>query len=119
MTPGWILGVLLFAGSVISLYVLNKSSGSQFRLCVFYEIFDLPCPLCGGTHTFFRLIQGDLPGAFAKNPLVAAALILFTAWALLWTVLGIRLESRLTQGAILSGFLILLLANWIFVLNAR
>jgi hypothetical protein len=118
MTPGWLLGALLYSASVIFLYSLNRSAGSQFGLCFFHEIFELPCPLCGGTGTFIHLLHGDLVNAFSKNPLVALALILFAGWSLLWTTLGLKLETTLTHRTGLAGLLFLLLVNWAYVLNA-
>ncbi len=119
MTPGWLLGALLYSASVISLYRLNSSAGTQFGLCFFHEVFELPCPLCGGTRTFIHLLHGDLAKAFSKNPLVAFALTLFAGWSLLWTILGLKLETTLTHRTVLAGLLFLLLVNWVYLLNAR
>lgn len=42
----------------------------------------LLCPGCGGTRCAKRLLQADLPGALATNPLVVLLALLATAWLL-------------------------------------
>ena len=42
----------------------------------------LLCPGCGGTRCAKRLLQADLPGALAMNPLVVLLALLATAWLL-------------------------------------
>ena len=40
----------------------------QVPLCAFRELSGLPCPLCGGTHAYAALAQGDLLAAWQANP---------------------------------------------------
>jgi uncharacterized protein DUF2752 len=54
-----------------------REAASLVPACLFYSWTGLPCPTCGGTHAAVALSRLDFAGAFAANPLAAAAGILF------------------------------------------
>jgi len=95
-----------------------------FTICYFKAFSGLPCPTCGGTRAAGLLAHGDVLGAFAMNPLAAAAVLVLVPWALADLVLLTRgraldlsvspaLGRWLRVGAVLA-----LLANWAWVVAA-
>lgn len=84
----------------------------------------LPCPSCGSTRALARLLDFDIPGAFAMNPLATAAALLVAAWAMadlallpsrraFVVELGPR-PARLLRGAVVAA----LAANWLYLVAA-
>ena len=60
-----LIGVILI-GAVISFLVVvffNKS------ICLFINIFGIPCPACGMTRAYMSLAHLDIRGAFYYHPL--------------------------------------------------
>lgn len=49
--------------------------------CPLNDTLGIPCPTCGGTHAATAAARLDFPEAFAANPLVAVAIVVFTLWA--------------------------------------
>ena len=39
-------------------------------LCPFRRCFKTPCPVCGSTRATLALVKGDIPSAFALNPML-------------------------------------------------
>jgi len=88
--------------------------------CLLHATTGIPCPTCGTTRSLRALLGGDLPTAFAWNPLAATLWIAFGAFALYAaTVVLARLprvririshpvEARLLRFATLG----ILAANW-------
>jgi hypothetical protein len=48
--------------------------------CPLRRLIGLPCPSCGGTHVALALARGDVPTAFALNPLLTTAACLLALW---------------------------------------
>jgi hypothetical protein len=93
--------------------------------CVFKGLTGLPCPTCGSTRALGRLVAFDLAGAVSMNPLATLAFGLVAVWALadlvLWPrrrALSLEVEPRLAWRLRIAA-LVLLLANWIYLLVAR
>jgi Protein of unknown function (DUF2752) len=76
----YLSGFGAFGLGVSTLYAVT---GVGF-VCPFRAITGWQCPLCGGTRLGNALLHGDLPAAFAYNPVVflglAALLLLGVAW---------------------------------------
>lgn len=51
--------------------------------CAFHRLTGIPCPTCGTTRAAVAFLHGDLRGAFAANPLAAAAGTIFVAGTVL------------------------------------
>jgi len=89
--------------------------------CPLRDMTGVPCPTCGGTHTAVALAHGRWVDAFAANPLVALALVVFGIWLLAGVLTtmapGLRRDLVLTSrekrtARILAIFLIL--AAWVW-----
>jgi len=63
---GMILGLLAYVAATDSLIDLP--------LC-WSRTLGLPCPTCGTTRSLWHLLHGDLPGAWASNPIGYVALL--------------------------------------------
>ncbi|MFD1900312.1 DUF2752 domain-containing protein [Enterococcus termitis] len=50
---------------------------NNLELCVFKNIFGIPCPGCGMTRAFIHVFQLDLKGAFYYHPLFWLVPIIF------------------------------------------
>lgn len=90
--------------------------------CFFRGLTGLPCPGCGATRGLAALLEGDVAGAFASNPLLASGFLasaLFALYAL--AVLLFRLPRARIEG--LPGKWLrpmawgLLAANWGYLLT--
>ncbi|MCC6466536.1 MAG: DUF2752 domain-containing protein [Planctomycetes bacterium] len=90
------------------------------------ELWNFPCPLCGGTRSVASLMLGRLDVAFQYNPLaplVLAVLVLTVAHYLLLVLPAGRrvvLQATPPQRKVLIALLVLVfVANWAYVLIAR
>lgn len=107
------------AAALVSLF---GASRLPFPACLFKALTGLPCPTCGSTRTLARLVDLDLVGAFAMNPLAAAAAFAIAAWAAADLVLvrgGRALALEIEPGpARRLGAVALLaaVANWAYLL---
>jgi hypothetical protein len=110
----------LWLGSVVGLLALRPlwlATAGLFPACAWHRWTGLPCPGCGSTRAFLRLLQGDAAGGFAFNPLAASVAVLFVALGLaapVWLAAGGRIpvvESRFRPGW-LAAVAVAVLANW-------
>lgn len=115
-TPGWILGFLLYIGSILTLHLV----GSRYRLdltpCLFHQATGLPCPLCGGTTSAMHLFSGRFLSAIGVNPMVTI-LLLAAPFVLLWSLasnLRVRWDGR-ARPLLLGLLLFFVFTNWIYV----
>ena len=71
--------------------------GSPFPPCMFYAATGWHCPGCGLTRCLHALAHGDLPQAFAMNPLLLVFIVLapvFVAWHAGWRPAVLRPVAR-------------------------
>lgn len=57
--------ILLVIGFFSYVYVINTGKS----ICVFYNIFGIPCPACGMTRAVINLLRFNIREAFMYNPL--------------------------------------------------
>ena len=85
------------------------------------EWLGVPCILCGGTRSLTYLLSGDLPAAFAMNPLVAVGALALLAWsvyagaAVLFSLRRVRvvLEGLVELRLAVAAVVVVGLANWV------
>jgi hypothetical protein len=112
------LGALAFAAAWLSL-------GLPWPRCAFHALTGHPCLTCGMTRSSIRFFHADFIGALRWNPLVfivlcglavfnvyAFAVLIFRAPRLRLTELS-RSETTLVRVLVV----VLLLANWIYLLS--
>jgi hypothetical protein len=93
-------------------------AGSLFPPCLFHAITGLHCPGCGLTRALHALLNGDLAGAWAMNPLLLPGLfaLLAMAWHRGVHALPDAIARRLFDGrvwiAVLLAFGILRNLPW-------
>lgn len=90
------LGILILLG-VLSLLFVYYIQGS---LCIFYQLFGIPCPSCGMTRAYLHFLQGDLAEAFHFHPLFPLVPLLLLSYLKNWQKL-------------LVGIGILFIALWV------
>jgi hypothetical protein len=94
-------------------------------VCIFRLTTGLPCPTCGTTRVFGRLAHFDVLGAIMMNPLTALGALGLMAWGLADLVLlPARRATRMRlpehwHNPLRLLVVVLLLANWAFLLIAR
>ena len=111
----WLLLVLMGV-------LLERAGVAVGETCLLQRLTQHPCPTCGSTRVLLGLAEGDWRGALRVNPLVALGLDA----GLLW--LGVRLVSgrvprfecsRLERHLLLALGVVILLANWVWVLRVQ
>jgi hypothetical protein len=127
IVPGGVpLGAILAAFALVGGLAVRflHLDGLGITLCTFKAATGIPCMTCGGTRTLALLARGNLAGALAMNPLVAAAFFVLVPWALadlvLWTrgrSLGLNLGPRARSVAVVSG-VVVLVVNWGYLILA-
>jgi hypothetical protein len=114
---------LLWGGVSFALLLLGPF-GERFTTnlpgCFFRSATGIPCPTCGGTRAALALARLDLAGAFHANPLVCLALLFLVGGGLVAGGLalagrGVREPLRVPVW-VRAGFLVLLAANWFFLI---
>lgn len=113
---------LAAAASAVALRPLWLAAAPLLGPCPFRSLTGIPCPTCGTTRAAAAMLNADLPGAFAANPLAAMAGLLFVVGAplaALWAaarwplpVLSSPLARR-TRFALAA----LVAANWLFLIG--
>lgn len=120
MKPAWkqILGWLTLL--ILALAYLLPEGSLPWR-CVFKNVSGRPCPFCHGTSALHNFAHGRFGQAFLDNPLVSL-LVLLGLLLFIETTMG-RLARkspdrmpRLPQKVWIVLGLILLLANWLYLL---
>jgi hypothetical protein len=109
---------LLVLGGVL----LEARGGPALETCLFHRFSGHPCPTCGGTRVVLAFVRGDWAGALRLNPLVALGLGAAGLGLLVRLASGraLRLDLSLRErGALLAAGVMLLLANWIWVLQTQ
>jgi hypothetical protein len=76
-------GVLIFGAGLAALWLWLALPRP---VCTFRIVTGIPCPTCGSTRLAEKLFAGDLWGALAASPLVAAALTAVALWGLWSTI---------------------------------
>ena len=114
-------GIAVLGTAIVGLLRLDRL---PFSVCYLKALTGIPCPTCGSTRAVGCLAHGDLPGAFAMNPLATAALLALVPWALcdlaLLTrgrALGLSVSPR--GGQVLRiAVVVALVANWAYLIAA-
>jgi len=117
---GALFGALgLLAAGAVWLLRLDRL---PYVFCTFKLITGLPCPTCGSTRTFGRLVALDLHGALSMNPLATLAVLVLVVWAL-WDAallpsrraLRVELHPALVVPLRVVA-LVAFLLNWVYLL---
>jgi hypothetical protein len=78
--------LLLALGGTATAWLLSRvdpnAPGNLLPPCPLHALTGLYCPGCGSTRALHALLQGDVPGALAMNPLLVVALPVLAAMAL-------------------------------------
>ena len=114
-------GIAVLGAAAVGLLHLDRL---PFTVCILKAFTGIPCPTCGSTRAVGCLAHGDLPGAFAMNPLAAAALLALVPWALadlaLFTqgrALGLSVSPGVGR-ALRLAVVVAVLANWVYLIAA-
>lgn len=92
--------------------------------CVFHALTGFPCMTCGATRSAVQFFQGDLIGSWSWNPLVFLTLAGITLYDLYAFVVVVVRAPRVRLLALSGGqkkfvrsaVVVMLLANWAYVL---
>lgn len=119
VTKPWLIATLLwFLGASLFTWT-NLRLGTNYTICPLKNLADLPCPTCGGTRALLSLCKGQFSQAFSFNPLIT--LLLISSPLLIFVYFKNRqclVPDRWRPGRLFwVGTLVLVLANWLFVLK--
>ncbi len=110
--------IILFIGSTMPALSLMPS-------CAFRMLTGIPCPTCGATRSIIALARGDVTASFIMNPLTALCLlagILVFLYSLATVVFDLPKISMLLSPkdeiALKTGIIILILAQWIYLITS-
>ncbi len=79
----WLLIALAAVGlSALLYYIFAAAEGSR-RVCPLLNLTGIPCPSCGGSRAFARLLAGDFAGSLALNPNAMLVAIILMATAIM------------------------------------
>jgi hypothetical protein len=123
--PLWAAVVVgVWSALVLAAYLVSQRTGVPIATCTFRRVTGVPCATCGGTRVVLHAAEGDLGWSFASNPLLFVLLASLLATTTLRVVAGRRvslglppLSSRGRRLALI-GFLVLLAANWAYLILA-
>jgi len=116
--PLWAIG--LVSGWLLLVEAWAIFGPDDTSLCHFKRATGAACPTCGLTRGVTAVAHGDVLGGLAYNPLWMTVLAGFGGALLLRTVAGraVRVDwSRRVQGVVLAVALVLLVANWAYVIR--
>jgi len=114
------LPVLLFLFGLLLLYFLHAFSSLHLELCLFRRVFGFNCPSCGVTRAFFAASRGEILTAIAYNPLMFVLTLIFFLYIFFQLVLRRTVAlicTKKEQNILFISFLLLLLSNWIYVIQ--
>lgn len=120
-----LLGVAILALGVATLMVWNPVTQPGPKVCLLRHAVGLPCPLCGLTRGVALCLRGRFHEASLFNPLAVPVLLLAILLALVWGIEfigGRRFDvsaPRWLSRGLYRAVLLLLLANWIFLIVYR
>lgn len=118
-------GVALIALGVTTLLIWNPVTQPGPKVCLLRYAAGLPCPLCGMTRGVALGLRGHPREALLYNPLAVPVLVLALAMAVVWGIEfvgGRRLDliaPPWLRRAWSHAMLLLVLANWIFLIAYR
>ena len=113
----WVLGAWGLLVAVGAL--LEMRWGVSLETCLFLRTTGYPCPTCGSTRSVLALLRGDWIASLRASPLlwVVAALMLYLGLMRLHSRTPID-NQRIRPWHVALG-LLLLLANWVWILANR
>lgn len=82
----WLLIALAAVGSSVALYYIFAAADPTRRVCPLLNLTGIPCPSCGGSRAFARLLAGDFAGSLTLNPnaMLVAIILMATAFMALY-----------------------------------
>lgn len=114
------LGLIVAAAGVAAklMTMLATGMGHATTLCLFKLTTGCPCMTCGGTRALNHLLDQDLGGAIAMNPLATLAMLGLLPWAAADALLLLRgralaLDVSDGMASVLRPLLVLVVfMNW-------
>lgn len=79
----WLLIALAAVGSSVALYYIFAAADPTRRVCPLLNLTGIPCPSCGGSRAFARLLAGDFAGSLALNPNAMLVAVVLSAIAIM------------------------------------
>jgi len=118
---------LVVSIGALALATFWLSAGLPWPRCVFHDLTGYPCLTCGTTRAARALLNGNLSGAVALNPLMSVAfalVILFDFYATVALALRtLRIRFYFTRDGsqwwLRMAIVIILASNWIYLIERR
>lgn len=87
-------------------YHRNTANHSDFGVCMFKQVTNIPCPSCGSTRAVLAMVHGDVLGSLTWNPFGVIILLILTL-SPLWIVFDMVTRKATLWQAYHRGELIL------------
>lgn len=109
--------------NLIVLLLVILSSLFDFRICLIFNIFKIPCPGCGISRSFISLLKGDFLGSLQYNMMLPIILVLYLT-IIVWNIVDYKSKKdsfiKFTNKfkiPIIILFSILAIIQWVINLN--
>lgn len=109
--------------NLIVFIIIVLSGLLNFRICLIYNIFKIPCPGCGMTRALFALLNGNILESLRYNFLFAIVLLFYIIF-IIWNFLDYKFKKNTFlqftnkyKYVIFVFSLILVIVQWIINLN--
>jgi len=118
-------GLYLYDPFISVFNSLGNSVRSILSICLFHNLTEIPCPLCGLSRSLYLNLHGQFSAAFSIHPLGILILLILIAYTILCAANFITVKSHIPDisfNKFLSALSLIFISVWLirlFFFNLR